>query len=119
MQTDSKIVHLTEDTFEQQVVASEIPVVIDFWAPWCAPCRSIAPVLEQMAERYAGQVKVAKVNVDEQPALAGGFKVRSIPTITAMKGTEVIDVQVGFGGPKALEAMFERLAAVEPQKAVG
>lgn len=119
METNNEIVHLTEDTFEQQVVASDIPVVIDFWAPWCAPCRSIAPILEKLAEQYAGRVKVAKINIDEEPGLAAGYKIRSIPTITAMKGTEVVDMQVGFGGAGALEAMFERLADAAPVKAAG
>ena len=103
--------HVTAQNFPTDVLESAIPVVIDFWAPWCAPCRAIGPVLDNLAKTYAGRVKVAKVNVDEEPELANAFKVRSIPTIAAMRGKEVVDVQVGFGGPGALQGMFDKLVA--------
>jgi thioredoxin 1 len=102
--------HVTIETFETEVIDSDLPVVIDFWAPWCGPCRAIGPVLENLANRWAGQVKVVKLNVDEEPEIAGAFQVRSIPTIVAMRGRDVIDVQVGFGGQQALEKLFVKLA---------
>ena len=85
-------------TFEQEVVQSELPVIIDLWAPWCGPCRALAPVLEQLAEEYDGKVKTVKVNVDENPALAQAFKARSIPLVVLFRKDTVHDGMVGFGG---------------------
>lgn len=102
--------HVSSKDFESEVIESELPVIVDFWAPWCGPCRAIGPVLEDLAGQWAGKVKVVKLNVDEEPEIAGAFRVRSIPTVVAMKGREVVDVQVGFGGQKALEDLFTKLA---------
>ncbi len=106
------VTHVTQSNFPAEVLAQEIPVVIDLWAPWCGPCRSVAPVLDELANTYAGRVKVVKVNVDDEPGLAGAFRVQSIPTILVMRGRTVTDGQVGFAGKAALEAMFER--ALQP-----
>ncbi len=100
---------ITADNFETEVLQSDVPVVLDFWAPWCGPCRTLGPVLDQLSGEYAGQVKVGKVNVDEQPALAGAFKVRGIPHVAAVQGNTVVDQQVGFRGRAPLEAMFTAL----------
>ena len=108
---NDKPVKVTTKDFEAEVVESSIPVVVDFWAPWCGPCHAIAPVLEELSSEYAGRVKVAKVNVDEEPELAGAFQIRSIPTLAALRGHDVVDVQVGFGGRPALEKLFARLAS--------
>ena len=106
---------VTSATFESEVLASTQPVVVDLWAPWCGPCRSVAPVLDTLAGRYAGRVKVVKINVDEEPELAGAFRVQSIPTILVVKERTVIDGQIGFSGAAAIEAMFERaLTATVP-----
>jgi len=86
--------HLTETSFDEAVVAHPA-LVVDFWAPWCGPCRAIAPTLETLGQEYAGRVTVAKVNVDEQPALAGRFQVRSIPTLLFLKDGRVVDQVVG------------------------
>lgn len=102
---------ITADNFETEVLQSDLPVVLDFWAPWCGPCRSLGPVLDQLSGEYAGKVKVGKVNVDEQPALAGAFKVRGIPHVAAVEGNTVVDQQVGFRGRAPLEAMFAALSA--------
>jgi len=103
-------IHVTTASFDREVADSTLPVVIDFWAPWCGPCKAIGPILEEMAQRYAGTVKVAKVNVDEEPALAAAFRVQGIPTLVALHEREVVDVQVGFSGAKALESLFEQVA---------
>jgi thioredoxin 1 len=103
--------HVTGSTFESEVISSPLPVVIDFWAPWCGPCRAIAPVLDKMAQQWAGQVKVVKVNVDEEPEIAGTFNIRSIPTLVAMSGRDVVDIRVGFGGPASIESLFTQAAA--------
>lgn len=107
--SNKKIVHVTQDSFEEEILNSPEPVVIDFWAPWCGPCRAIAPVLDELAGAYDGQVKVAKINVDEEPALAQAFQVRGIPTLYGLFRGEVKAQIVGFGGKKRIEDMFTAL----------
>jgi len=94
------IVQGTDRNFEQVVVESEVPVLVDFWAPWCGPCHQVGPVLEQIAEDYEGRARVVKVNVDEEQGVAGALGVRSIPTIALFHDGEVKDVLVGVR-PKA------------------
>ncbi len=105
----SQPVHVTEANFNEEVVNAGVPVVLDFWAPWCGPCRSIGPVLDDLATRYAGRVKVAKVNVDQERALAGAFKIQGIPAVFAFDGEAVVDQMVGYSGRAPLDRMFERL----------
>lgn len=92
---NSPLVHLTEETFENEVLKSEIPVLVDFWAPWCAPCRMIGPVVEQLAGEYDGRLKVAKLNTDEYPELAQQFRIFSIPTLLLFAGGKVVDTLTG------------------------
>jgi thioredoxin len=94
------ILHLTEASFDATLAEHAEAVVVDFWAEWCGPCKAIAPLLEDLAQEYAGKVTIAKVNVDEQPAVAARFQVRSIPTLLFFKGGQVVDQVIG-AVPKA------------------
>lgn len=96
-------VTVTQQTFEREVTRAPLPVVVDLWAPWCGPCRSIAPVLESMASRHAGRLKVVKVNVDENQQLAQRFGAMSIPTMLVMRQGREVDRVVGALPPAALE----------------
>ncbi|MBW1785420.1 MAG: thioredoxin TrxC [Deltaproteobacteria bacterium] len=88
-------IEVADRDFSREVLASSLPVLLDCWAPWCGPCKMIAPVLEQMAGEYAGRLKVAKLNVDENPATASRYGIQSIPTLLLFKGGEVVDTLVG------------------------
>ena len=94
------IMTLADGTFESEVLKSEVPVLVDFWAPWCAPCRAIAPAIDDLAETYAGKVKVAKLNVDEHPSTPQKYGIRGIPTLILFKNGAAVDQIVG-GIPKS------------------
>ncbi|WP_027339112.1 thioredoxin [Halonatronum saccharophilum] len=87
---------LTENNFKKEVLESDVPVVVDFWAPWCGPCQAIAPVLEELGEEYNGKVKIVKVNVDDHGSLAQDYQVASIPNLVFFNKGEAVDRQVGF-----------------------
>ncbi len=90
-----KIVHVTDATFEAEVLKSDKPVLIDFWAPWCAPCRAIAPIIDDLAAQYDGRLKVVKINVDDNPEAPARYRVRGIPNLVIVKGGQVKDQIVG------------------------
>ena len=99
--------HFNQSAFEA-AIAGDQPVLVDFWATWCGPCRMIAPVIEQVAAEYEGRVVVGKVDVDEESALAAKFGVMSIPTLIVLKGGKVVEQAVGARGKDAVAAMIER-----------
>lgn len=102
------VIELTTENFNQEVLQSDLPVMVDFWATWCGPCRMVSPIVDEIAEEVQGKVKVGKVNVDEQGELAAQFGVMSIPTIMVFKNGEVIETSVGAKQKAELLAMLEK-----------
>lgn len=98
---------ITRENFENEVMKSNIPVLIDFWAPWCGPCRMMGPIIEQLAEEYEGKAKVGKVNVDEEGELSQAFGVMSIPTIVLVKDGKVVKQAVGARPKAEVEVMLQ------------
>jgi thioredoxin 1 len=110
--SETAVVHLVEQTFDEALAAAEGVWMVDFWAPWCPPCRAIAPVLEGLALASKGDVTLAKVNVDEQPALAARYGIRSIPTILFVKDGKVVDQAIGAVPKAEIQAKLAALGAV-------
>ncbi len=102
--------HLTEATFDAEMEKHQELLMVDFWAEWCAPCRAIAPTLDELARESAGKVSLAKVNVDDQPALAARYSIRSIPTILFMKGGAVVDQVIGAVPKSQLKKKLDAIA---------
>ena len=100
-------INLTSKNYDEEVVKSQIPVLIDFWATWCGPCRAMMPVVEQIANESEGKIKVCKVNVDEEPELASKFDVMSIPTFVAIKNGKVIGTSLGVQSKEQVLILFE------------
>jgi thioredoxin 1 len=102
-----KIVHITDETFEDDVLQSGDPVLVDYWAEWCGPCKVIAPILVEIAEEYAGKLKVAKLNIDENPATPPKYGIRGIPTLMLFKGGNVEATKVGALSKSQLSAFLD------------
>ncbi len=100
---------VTTSNFEDEVIHSDIPVLIDFWAQWCVPCKMIGPILEEIAEEYSGRIKVVKINVDEAGDIATRYSIISIPTLMLFKSGEVINQQVGAVSKQTIEGLFRNL----------
>ena len=107
----SAIQHFSDTNFQLEVLQSEGLTLVDFWAPWCGPCRAIGPVLDELAEEHVGSVKIGKVNVDENPGIAAAYGINSIPALLFFKNGEVVNSIVGLQSKAALERMLDSAAA--------
>jgi len=103
-----KIVEISDSTFEQEVLQSEVPVLVDFWAPWCGPCRAIAPIVDELANEYADKLKVAKCNVDDNPKTPSRYGIRAIPTLIIFKGGNVSEQITGAVAKSQIAAAVEK-----------
>jgi thioredoxin 1 len=99
---------VTDASFKDDVLDSELPVLVDFWAPWCGPCRMVAPVVDEIAQQYAGKVKVVKLNTDDNPNTASQYGIRSIPTLMIFKGGQRVDMVVGAVPKTTLASTLEK-----------
>ncbi len=106
--SEDNLIHVTDQDFEAEVLKADLPCLVDFWAPWCGPCKAIGPVVTELAEEFAGKVRIAKMNVDESPATPGKYGIRAIPTLILFKGGEVLDQVTGAVGKAQLAAMLEK-----------
>ena len=106
----AEIVDVTDASFQSEVLDSETPVIVDFWAEWCGPCRHIAPIIKQLAADYDGKVKVVKLNVDESPQSAGAYGIRSIPTVLAFRDGQVVEQMMGARPKAAYHELAEKLS---------
>jgi thioredoxin 1 len=104
------IVTLTEANFSDEVLKSSLPILVDFWAEWCGPCKMIAPVLDELAEEYDGRVRIGKVNIDEEQSLASEYGVRAIPTLLLFNDGEVAEQIVGMKSKRDLKSSFDKVA---------
>ncbi|HPY31057.1 MAG TPA: thioredoxin [Verrucomicrobiota bacterium] len=105
------VLTLTGQNFTQEVLQSPAPVLVDFWAEWCGPCKMIAPVLDELADEFAGRVRIGKVNIDDDQSLAAQYGVRAIPTLLLFQGGEVVQQMVGAKSKRELKASLDRVAA--------
>jgi thioredoxin 1 len=108
MATESGLLQVNDKNFSREVLNSDLPVLVDFWATWCGPCRSIGPIVEELAKDYTGKVKMTKLNVDENPATPSQYGVRGIPTLILFKGGKILDQIVGAVPKARLVAMIEK-----------
>ena len=104
------VTELTEDNFEQEVLRADGVVLVDFYAPWCGPCKMLAPLLEQLAGEFTGKVKFAKLNVDEAPESAGRYGITGVPTLMLFRGGNPVDQVVGLASPRGLRTWLEQAA---------
>jgi thioredoxin 1 len=106
----ANVLTVTEKNFDEEVLKSAVPVLVDFWAEWCGPCKMIGPIIDELATEFSGRVKVGKVNVDDQQQLAAQFKISSIPTLLIFKGGQVVDQMMGARSKRDFKAALDKVA---------
>lgn len=102
-------INITQENFQKEVLESETPVILDFWAEWCGPCKMMGPVFEELSKEYEGKLKFGKVNTEDQPELAGEFQIRGIPSLSVIKGDKEIDRITGFAPKEALKEKIDKI----------
>ncbi|OPY07606.1 MAG: Thioredoxin-1 [Syntrophaceae bacterium PtaB.Bin095] len=108
MGKEDSLIHVNDNDFEKEILKSDQPALVDFWAPWCGPCKAIGPIVEELAGSYAGRVKMAKMNVDDNPKTSAAYGIRSIPTLLLFKGGKVLDTLIGLVSRERLEDFVKK-----------
>ncbi len=108
MGKEDSLIHVNDADFEKEILKSEQPALVDFWAPWCGPCKAIGPIVEELSGAYAGRVKMAKMNVDDNPRTSAAYGIRSIPTLLLFKGGKVLDTLIGLVSKDRLEDFVKK-----------
>jgi thioredoxin len=103
-----KVVHISDNEFDSTIIGNALPCLVDFWAPWCGPCKAVGPVIDELAVEFDGKVVIAKMNVDDNPATPGRFGIRAIPTLILFKGGEIVDQITGAVGKSQLNALINK-----------
>ncbi len=110
MSENENLYHVTDGDFDQQVLQSDIPALVDFWAAWCGPCRTVGPIVEELADEYKGKIKVAKLDVDNNKQIAGKYGVRGIPTLMLFKDGQVVDQIVGAVPKSRIKELLDKVS---------
>jgi len=110
MSENPNLLHVTDGDFDQHILKSDVPALVDFWAAWCGPCRTVGPVVEELAGEYAGKIKIAKMNVDENKATPGKYGIRGIPTLILFKDGQVVDQIVGAVPKSRIKDLLNKVA---------